>query len=62
MFNPFKRIINERRAHKALLKAVKQMQAEEQMLFADLQRQIEDKLRAMPREEALKWCEKVRES
>lgn len=62
MFGFIKQLIADYRAQKAMIKCVKLLQAEDRRIQNDIAAQVEMALLAMPREEALERCRKIRES
>lgn len=51
-----------RRAKSPILRVVETMKTEEQVVLDDLARQVEEKLRAMPREQAIKMAQELRKA
>lgn len=49
----FKNLFKRNKETQSLIKIIDTMQSEEQMIINDLARQVEEKLRSMPRDEAL---------
>ena len=60
MFGIIKRWQTKKKERDSLLRIVSAMQAEEQMMWDDLQRQVENKLLSMPREEALEAIRRLK--
>lgn len=58
MFGLFKRAKKQAKDLDAMAKVLRLLEAEREMVLHDLGNQLEAKLHAMPREEALEWCRK----